>query len=150
MTNELPKFSRVELVLGERVGKVASPLLKQGSMTLEAALAAAYPIAARQLIDAGENPQEVEAAVARQVASHGILPEYQTFAISEVLHAALLDSFAAGSPCGDLRNRELLLISVSPEGCTTLCVRYVPSPMLGSLTSRPPAMSDARLTSISA
>lgn len=94
MINELPKFSRVELVLGERVGKVASPLLKQGSMTLEAALAAAYPIAARQLIDAGENPQEVEAAVARQVASHGILPEHQTFAISEVLHAALLTALS--------------------------------------------------------
>ncbi|MGO4560095.1 DUF4160 domain-containing protein [Mesorhizobium sp. 2RAF21] len=92
MTDELPNFSRIELALGGQVGKVAAPLLKQG-MALEEALATAYPIAARQLIDAGENTQEVEAAVARQVGSHGILPEHQTFAISGVLHAALMDSF---------------------------------------------------------
>ncbi|MER9390199.1 hypothetical protein, partial [Mesorhizobium sp. M0435] len=63
MTDELPKFSRVELALGERVGKIAAPMINQG-MALEEALTGAYPIAARQLIDAGEDAQEVEAALA--------------------------------------------------------------------------------------
>ena len=92
MTDELPKFSRVELALGERVGKVAPPLLKQG-MTLEEALAAAYPIAARQLVDAGENAQEVDVPLMRQLASRGILSNHETFAISEDLHAMLMASF---------------------------------------------------------
>lgn len=92
MTDELPNFSRIELALGEQVGKVAAPLLNQG-MALEEALATAYPIAARQLIEAGENAQEVEAALTRQLASRGILPEHETFALSEVLHAALMESF---------------------------------------------------------
>jgi hypothetical protein len=92
MTDELPTFSAVELALGERVGKLAVPLIKDG-MPLEEALAASYPIAAQQLIDVGENAGEVEAALARQLASRGTLPEHETFVISAPLHAALMASF---------------------------------------------------------
>lgn len=95
MTDELPKFSRVELALGERVGKVAAPMINQGT-ALEDALTGAYPIAARQLIDAGEDAQEVKAALARQLAFQGILPEHETLKISEPLHAALMESFEDG------------------------------------------------------
>ncbi|MER8733454.1 DUF4160 domain-containing protein [Mesorhizobium sp. M0184] len=95
MTDELPKFSRVELALGERVGKIAAPMINQG-MALEEALTGAYPIAARQLIDAGEDAQEVEAALARQLASQGVLPEQETLEISKPLHAALMESFEDG------------------------------------------------------
>ena len=95
MTDEVPKFSRVELALGERVGKVAAPLINQG-MPLEEALTAAYPIAARQLIDAGEDVREVETALSRQLNGRGVLPEHDTFEISEALHAALMKSFDDG------------------------------------------------------
>jgi hypothetical protein len=92
MTDELPTFSTTELALGEQVGKVAAPLIKQG-MALDSALAAAYPIAAQQLIDAGEDSKEVEAALARQLSSRGVLPKHDTFAVSAPLHAALMESF---------------------------------------------------------
>lgn len=70
-------------------------MINQG-MALEEALTGAYPIAARQLIDAGEDAQEVEAALARQLASQGNLPEHETLEISEPLHAALMESFEDG------------------------------------------------------
>lgn len=89
---DLPRFSRVELALGEQVGKVAAPLLKEGR-TLEEALATAYPVAAAQLIKAGENRQEVEMAMKRQLATQEILPPHETAPVSERLHRALMDSF---------------------------------------------------------
>lgn len=92
MTDELPTFSAIELALGEQVGKVAAPLIKQG-IALDDALAAAYPIAAQQLIDAGEDSEDVEAALARQLSSRGILPRHETFSVSAPLHATLMESF---------------------------------------------------------
>ncbi|WP_287203223.1 hypothetical protein [Mesorhizobium sp.] len=92
MTEELPNISRVELALAEFAGKAAAPLLR-GGMSLEEALAIAYPIAAKQLIEAGEEECEVETALIRQLDSAGTLPEHKTVAISEPIHAALMESF---------------------------------------------------------
>ncbi|TIM79329.1 MAG: CBS domain-containing protein [Mesorhizobium sp.] len=56
---------------------------------------------------------------------------------------------AAGSPCGNLRNGELLLISVSPEGCTSEDIEHVAQNMGDIQVRRLPVLNrDKRLVGV--
>lgn len=92
MIDALPEYSNVEINLASLVGKLAAPDIKKGD-DMELALLRAYPIAAQQMKDAGYDPTEVDAAVARQAGSYTTFPDGETTAMSGELEANLLNSF---------------------------------------------------------